>query len=121
MKFVISDSIKHAVSTAARIKGLSGQEATLAITLQSAEAISLSELSTLSQILRSHADASYKGPKWVHELLNKSEPYFEPPPPIKEKDPKLVARLKKLEAELENRKYMRMVKDVSFLKVCRTK
>lgn len=114
MKFVITDTIRQAISVASSLKSASAKEISR---LQAAEAISLGEVTTLSQLLRTCTEPTYQGPKWVHELLHQSEPYVEPVVQT-EKDPVLVARLRRLQDELDNRKYMKMVKDVSFLKVC---
>lgn len=66
----------------------------------------------LKKLMASRKEEGREGEEKVHELMKGSK-YFQPPAPVVEKNPELVARLERMRHQIENRLYAKMVANVS--------
>ncbi|PNW77486.1 hypothetical protein CHLRE_10g438750v5 [Chlamydomonas reinhardtii] len=77
--------------------------------LHGAEQIDWSSLKAVADAYRA---ANPGKPVYLHKICSQRDVIL-PSPPVKEKSPELVARLAKLQAELDNKRYDAMVADVT--------
>ncbi|KAG2432918.1 hypothetical protein HXX76_008648 [Chlamydomonas incerta] len=77
--------------------------------LRGAEQIDWSSLKAVADAYRA---ANPSKPVYLHKLCSQRDVIL-PSPPVKEKSPELVARLAKLQAQLDNKRYDAMVADVT--------
>ncbi|KAG2448812.1 hypothetical protein HYH02_006163 [Chlamydomonas schloesseri] len=68
--------------------------------------------SSLKAVADAYRTANPGKPVYLHKLCSQRDVVL-PSPPVKEKSPELVARLAKLQAELDNKRYDAMVADVT--------
>ncbi|PNG99132.1 hypothetical protein TSOC_015097, partial [Tetrabaena socialis] len=77
--------------------------------LRGADCIAWDDIKSIAQ---AYSEANPGKPVYLHQLCSRSDIALQAPP-VKEKSPELLARLKKLQEELDNKRYAEMVSDIT--------
>ena len=108
VRFELTPRLRVALARARTLVSEKSEDAAALATAEREGSIALSEVTTVSRLLREHNDA-LSSPTWVHELLLGASPVLPAVAQRAPPHPSLAPRLAKLRAAEEDREYARMV------------